>query len=182
MNAIVIASGESLTREQCDAVAGAGLIVAVSDAYLFASNCDALCATDRAWWRARPEVMELPCRKFSVHEMEGVELVARNDHIGTDSSSGVLGLWVAKMLGAVRILMLGFDNRGGHFFGQHVPPLKNTAPHRFKTFAFQFIHLRNRFKIDGIECINCTPGTALDAFPTATLQEGLEWISSKSAG
>lgn len=181
MNAIVIAPGESLTREQCDAVVGAGLIVAVCDAYRMIEHCYAICATDRAWWRARTEVMSLPCRKFSVHEMDGIERVERNDHIGTDSSSGVLGLWVAKLLGAKRILMLGFDNRGGHFFGPYVPPLKNTAPHRFATFAHQFTHLRNRFKLDGIECINCTPGTALEAFPKLTLEEGLEWISSKSA-
>jgi hypothetical protein len=73
--------------------------------------------------------------------------------------------------------MLGFDNKGTHFFGPHEAPLKNTQPHRFKTFAAQFGHLANRFKMERIEVLNCTPDTALDKFPIAILAEGLEWLS-----
>jgi hypothetical protein len=72
MNAIVIASGESLTQEQCDATRGCGLTIAVSDAYKLVPWCDALVSTDRAWWKNRPEAMQVACRKFSVHEIEGI--------------------------------------------------------------------------------------------------------------
>lgn len=175
MNAIVIAPGESLTQEQCDAVRGAGLIVAVADAFRLAPWCDALAATDRAWWRERPEAMAMPCRKFSPCKIEELEHVS-NEFISTQSASGVLGLWVAKMLGALRILMIGFDNRGTHFFGPHTGKLKNTNEYRFKMFEHQFVHLRNHFKIEKIDCRNATPDTALRAFERTTLEEGLEWL------
>ncbi len=174
MNAVVIAPGESLTQEQCDAARSVGFTVAVSDAYRLAPWCDALAATDRAWWRARPEAMAMDCKKFSPCTIEGVERVT-GEIIGTHSASGVLGLWVAAMLGAVKILMIGFDNRGAHFFGPHTGALKNTAPGRFKTFEHQFVHLRNYFKIHNVCVMNATPGTSLTAFKTCTLEEGLEW-------
>jgi hypothetical protein len=175
MNAVLIAPGESLTQEQCDTVRGAGVTIAVGDAYKLAPWCDAIAATDRAWWSARPDAMAMPCKKFSPCKIEGIEQVT-NEFVGTQSSSGVLGLWVAKMLGAAKVLMIGFDNRGTHFFGAHVGKLKNTPPHRFKTFEHQFVHLRNHFKIVKIAVRNATPGTALQAFEKATLTEGLAWL------
>lgn len=175
MNAVVIAPGQSLTQEQCDATRGADLTIAVSDAYKLAPWCDALAATDRKWWRARPDALAMTCRKFSPCKIEELEHVS-NEFISTQSASGVLGLWVAKMLGAVRILMIGFDNHGTHFFGPHTGELKNTDPFRFKTFGHQFTHLRNHFKIEKVGCKNATPGTALEAFECCTLEEGMAWL------
>jgi hypothetical protein len=175
MNVIVIASGQSLTREQCEATRGAGYTIAVGDAYRLTTWCDAIVSTDRAWWRKRPDAMAMACRKFCMHSFEGTEHAAACDSLAYGSSSGVLGLWVARMLGASRILMLGFDNHGTHFFGPHVD-LKNTSPQRFKEFADQFYLMRGHLKLGGVRVLNCTPGTALDMFPKASLSEGLKWL------
>lgn len=176
LTAIVIAPGESLTQEQCDATRGYGLTVAVSDAYKLAPWCDAIAANDRAWWRERPDAKAMTCAKYSACSIEGVTQVERTDFVGTGSSSGVLGLWIAKFLGATRILMIGFDNKGAHFFGPHTGSLKNTPAGRFKVFDHQFAHLRNYFKIVNVEARNATPDTALNAIQKTTLAEGLEWL------
>lgn len=180
MNAIVIAPGESLTLEQCEAVRGCGTVIAVGDAYRLAPWCDAIAANDRAWWRERPEAWELPCKKYSAMKLEGIEQIERNDFVSSGSSSGVLGLWLAKLLGATRILMIGFDNKGTHFFGPHTGKLKNTVPGRFKVFEHQFVHLRNHFKIEKVQAKNATPGTALEAIEKTTLEEGLQWLKQST--
>jgi hypothetical protein len=69
------------------------------------------------------------------------------------------------MLGATRVLLLGFDLGGTHFFGPHPEGLKNTKLHRFEQFKRQFASYRPK----GVEIINCTPGSALTCYPTATL-------------
>ncbi len=176
MNAVIIAPGESLTQEQCDAVRGVAPCIAIGDAYRLAPWCDAIVATDRAWWRERPEAKAMRCRRFSAAKVEDVEHMA-GEFVSTQSSSGALGLVVAEQhFGMRRGLMIGFDNRGTHFFGPHTGKLKNTDALRFKTFGHQFTHLRNHFRLVGIEVKNATPGTALTAFKTCTLEEGLAWL------
>lgn len=78
---------------------------------------------------------------------------------------------VAVSLGAKRVLLCGFDmNRpGDHFFGRHVLPLKSTTPQRQEIFKRQFAGYRPR----GVEIINCTPGSALHAYPKRDLEDCL---------
>jgi hypothetical protein len=117
-------------------------------------------------------VVELQCEKFSVGEVESVKQVRKvQGLIDTGSSSGVLGCYVAYLAGAKRILMFGFDNRGTHFFGPHEGPLKNTTPTRFEMFKLQFERLAYFFKSKNIECLNCTPGSAIKSFPQSSLAE-----------
>lgn len=75
-------------------------------------------------------------------------------------------MYIAQSLfGATRILMLGFDMHGSHFFGAHKPPLKNTSDKR------RLVHLKQFRRWQGCEVINCTEGSALKAFPFGNLKE-----------
>jgi hypothetical protein len=179
MKAIVVAPGESLTAEDCAHLysANADCMIAVSDAFRLLPHIDALVSNDRAWWDARPEARSRICRKFSTRKMEGIEQIQTNDFVSNGSSSGVLAMWVARELGAKKILMVGFDNQGSHFFGAHTGNLKNTTESRYKAFQHQFEHLWSRFRMDGIDVRNATPGTALKVFPILSLDEGIEWLS-----
>lgn len=99
----------------------------VNNAYQLAPWADFIAATDSAWWRANPEALALPGRKFTMHEVAGVERM-KIDSLHAVCNSGVLALEVAKTFGATRIELYGFDMHGTHFFGPYVNGLSNTTP------------------------------------------------------
>jgi hypothetical protein len=72
-----------------------------------------------------------------------------------------------EKLDASRIVLLGFDMHGSHFFGAHPPELSTTTPRRFKDHLKQFEAWR------GCPVVNCTPGSALTRFPMGKLHEVL---------
>jgi hypothetical protein len=90
--------------------------------------------------------------------------------VRTGGNSGYQALHVAIQSGAKRILLLGFDMGGTHFFGRHVAPLRNTPQHAFANWIGRFPALAG----NGAEIINCTPGSALKCFPHVPLAEALQ--------
>jgi hypothetical protein len=159
----VLATGPSMSETVARSVMLRCNVVAVSDAYRLAPWADALASQDVAWWRANPDALEFTGRKFcGASEIKGVERVPG---ISSGSNSGLLALHVAVKLGATRILMLGFDMQGSHYFGPHQKPLKNTTADRYRVFKEQFA----RFQPRGVKILNCTPGSALAAYPSEDL-------------
>ena len=164
MKVAVLATGPSMSqavanraRMECDAV------VVVNKAIELAPWADALAANDHAWWRANPEAKHFPGRKFSANKIEGVERV-ESDLVTRQSSSGVLGIAVAHILGATEIEIHGFENRGEHYFGRYEEPLRNTSPSRYAEFENQLAALGAHLKKQGVRIINRTPNTALRCF------------------
>lgn len=157
-----------MSQEVADSVRGKCKVIAVSDAYRLAPWADALVSSDRGWWRIHnPEFQGL---KFSGVPVEGV---TRVEGIVGGSNSGLIALKVAVSMGAKKILMLGYDMAGSHFFGQHPEPLRNTKPIRYEVFKKQF----SQYRPKGVEIINCTPGSALTCYPMAKLEDVLESLA-----
>jgi len=162
----ILATGPSMSQEIADYVRGKTGVIAVSNSYLLAPWADALVSNDAAWWKAHPEAFKFKGRKFAGAKVEGTELIKRDAHFGGGCNSGFQAMRVANdVLGATKIVLLGLDMQGSHFFGDHKPPLKNTVPARFE------VHKRQFEKWNGCEVINCTPGSALKAFPMGELEE-----------
>jgi hypothetical protein len=162
----VLATGQSLTQDQADAVNGRCRVVAVSNAYKFAPWADALASCDASWWKNNPEAMEFAGRKFTTApDWQGLSGLERVPGVSSGTNSGLLGLMVAVKLGATRILLLGYDMQGTHFFGAHPAPLRNPNAARFEVFQKQF----SGYKPRGVEIINCTPGSALRTYPMGDL-------------
>lgn len=171
----VLASGPSMSQGLADHLRGKCLVVAVSDVYRLAPWADALVSHDKVWWEQHPEAMKFQGRKFCGRNYPGTEQLSSEGFFAGGCNSGLQGMRVAQMLGANRILLLGFDlsaERGHHFFGKHPKPLRNTTPHRFKCHIAQFR------KWKGCPVINCTPGSALKQFPFMTIQESLLGVAA----
>lgn len=141
--------------------AGGNLIPAV------APWSEALAANDMAWWKHNPKAKEFAGRKFSTNVISGVERVIASN-VGTDACSGVLGLEVAKQLGAETILLLGADFHGSHYFGEYTNGLRNTHDARRKVHAKQFAAWGKANP--KVQVFNCTEGSELRAFPMARLE------------
>lgn len=165
---IILASGPSMSQTTADAVRGRGTVMAVSDAYLLAPWSDVLVSSDAAWWRHHHPVFA--GRRFSAHGGEGTEVI---QGVPGGSNSGVLGILVARHLGAKKILLLGFDGHGSHFFGDHPEPLRNTSAPRRRVHAEQHKAQAREAVRDGIEIVNGTPGTVLTCYPQVSLGEVL---------
>lgn len=163
----ILATGPSMSQAIADVVQSRCSVVAVSDAFRLAPWADALVSQDQAWWKKYPEAKQFAGRKFSCREVAGVEKLPPGGVCRTDANSGLIACQVAVNLGATRILMLGFDMAGAHYFGPHPAGLKNTPPDRYKVFLKMF----EAFNPAGVEVLNCTPGSRLTRFPFATLEE-----------
>lgn len=166
MKAAVLATGPSMSEHVARvALAESDVVVAVNDAFRVAMWADALVAQDFAWWNEyRAETDRFMGKKFSCNRIPGVEQV---DYAGgPETNSGALGIYVAATrFHATEIDLYGFDMQGGHFFGEHPPRLKGTSERRRATFQEQFYALKARLDALGVLVRNCTPGSALKAFP-----------------
>jgi hypothetical protein len=166
----ILASGPSMSQAIADSVRGRCKVIAVSDCFKLAPWADALVSQDKPWWKFHKP--EFSGRKFSggAENIEGTERVEFEGSIGTGTNSALLACHVAvKVFGAKRILLLGVDMGGTHFFGPHPEPLKNTKPERFEQMKLQFAHWVHK----GVEVFNCSPDSALTCFPKATLEDCL---------
>lgn len=167
----LLAPGPSASAEDAERVRAAGIPLGViGNAFQLAPWADFLAATDAAWWRKYPEALTLPGEKYTMHQVRGVERVKVAGYVSVNS--GVLGLEVARLKGASRILLLGADMHGTHFFGPYTNGLSNTTETKRRMHLAQYARWAKRNR--DIQVINCTPGSALQCFPVARLDEYLQ--------
>jgi hypothetical protein len=164
----LIAPGESATAEIGRSLSGFK-VGAVSCGYQLVDNPVFIAASDSRWWRTYPGAQKKGAACYSMHAVKGCEVVKMPRF--SVCNSGVLGLEVAKRLGATRILLFGFDMRGTHFFGKYTNGLANTDPNRRKVHLRQYAEWAKANP--GIEVVNLTEGSALKCFPMARLDEYL---------
>ena len=161
----VLATGPSMSQEVADSVRGRCSVIAVSDAYRLAPWADVLVSQDAGWWRVHPDSKDFKGRKFAGVDVPDVEKFPS----ASGCNSGLLACQVAVSLGAKRILLLGVELRGAHFFGLHPKPLRNTQPHRFDAFQEQF----KRYQPKGVDIVNVTDRSALKCYRRSTLEAEL---------
>lgn len=171
---VVAAPGESLTHEMIVEVSKHFPIIAVSSAFQRAPSAMALVAQDNKWWNAHPEALNLPCDKWSSNYIPEVSRIRPNEFVRSATNSGLAAIYVAiTEYEAERILLLGFDMKGEHFFGRYdQPELSNTTVARFNDFRAQFATFARAFR-DRAQVFNCTPDSALDVFEKRELDEFL---------
>lgn len=97
--------------------------------------------------------------------------------VHTGSNSGYQAINLAVLLGAARILLLGYDMRitgeRTHWHGDHpvgmTNPLQGTLAGWVPAFAGAAADLERL----GVVCINCSRETALTCFPRARVEDVL---------
>lgn len=170
---VVLATGESLSPEQVAHVRsvhdqGRCKTIAVSNAYQLAPWADAMVSNDMKWWTQHPGALTFAGRRFCGADYKGTERLMPAPMFPVGTNSGLQAMRVALMLGATRILLLGIDMKGAHYFGKHPSALKNSTPADYQRMQRQF----QRWHAD-VEVINCSPGSALKCFKTANLPDVL---------
>jgi len=191
---VVAATGPSLTPDVAQAVAGYP-VVAVSDAWRLIPEAAILYSCDAAWWRVHDGCRTFAGERWSCHGGNdrndkapiardyGVRLVAGalGDTFSTDptrihfgNNSGFQAINLALLMGARRLVLVGFDMRvvdsKRHFFGDHPRPLSNAIDYRY--FAPQFLAAARALAPD-VTILNATPDSALKAWPIVPLGDAL---------
>lgn len=187
---VVCGTGPSLTENDCWRALQRhnhfGL--AINDAYTLAHLATVLYAADQKWWRWRQQVVDTdlpphcytvdyfaPLYRPSVHLLkitgrDGLELAP--DGLRSGGHSGYQAINLAAHLTGPggRILLLGYDMQPSatgehHFFGSHPDGTHVNYACRLGAFETLVEPLRQQ----NIEIINCTPNSALHAFPQRPL-------------
>lgn len=89
--------------------------------------------------------------------------------VRSGGNSGHQAINLAFHTGAARILLIGFDQHGPHWFGEHPQPSNPDYHTLEKRYAAMVAPLRKQ----GVEVVNCSPGSKLNAFGRGELADCL---------
>jgi len=196
---VVAASGPSLTKEVAWKVRKARWfdgwhVIAVNDAFKLLSYADILYGADIGWWRLqdlskfhgarwschsrstgfcddKSEVYRaLSLRLVEAREGRGFSADPQFIHYGVQSNSGFHAVNLALLIGAPRVVLVGFDMRRvdgkSHFFGDHPAAIRRQTED-YNGFV-------QAFPADS-RIVNATPESALKVYAQVELDDALEW-------
>lgn len=181
----VIATGPSLTKDDAQEAVRESRVIAVNNAVQWAPGAAALYACDYDWWRHNA----FAWRDFGGLKFTWCNEAARafglihvpseqgpglgRESIRTGKNSGYQAINLAYLLGAARILLLGFDMQptGGrlHCHADH-RHTHNPTESLFRQWRALMSPLADDLASEGVEVINCTRQTALTQFRRAPLR------------
>lgn len=184
---VVLGTGPSLTRADVDFCRGKSRVIAVNNAFELAPWADAMYAADAKFWRWVKGAPDFAGMKFTVEPQKetwpGLQVLrnAGREGLANDPSalctgynSGYQAIGLATHLGASRVILLGFDMQGTHYFGSHpdgtVPP--------FTLCLYAFSTLVEPIKAAGVDVVNCSRVSALESFRRGRLTEELMTVAA----
>lgn len=191
---VILASGPSLTTDQCDAVrawhalGGARRVIAVNTTFRRAPWADVLYACDAPWWKLYIKEVrgcfdgqlwtqdEQAGQAHGINRVQSLCLPGLGKRAGTihqGGNSGYQAINIAWQAGAARIILLGFDHHGTRWHGPYTNGLPNPGSHLMDMWLRDAAPMAADLSAAGIEVLNCSPGTALTCFPITNLSEAL---------
>lgn len=185
----VIASGPSLTREDCDEVYKRGWkTIVINDTYKMALFADAMYACDGTWWNVHHQgvkdnyygetwTQDKPAsEKYGLNYVQSVNRpgLGTGEMIHQGANSGYQCINLAYYWGAKRIILLGLDcspspDGKKHWFGDHPKGLSNNQP--FERWVLNFKKLADDLALLKIDVINASRRTALGCFKQIFLED-----------
>jgi len=190
---VIAASGPSLTDEQVRLVEEWNVaIIAVNTTFKKFADPEVVYACDYLWLKHHVAEVRAKFKNFSTQiwtqdrssaERFNLNFVRQTSRPGlgkktlqVNGNSGAGAINLAYLFGCRRILLIGFDMKLGpkgerHWHKDHPAPLVQNQP--FGEWLHKFDTLAKDLKAEGVEVVNCTPGSALTVFPMSTLQKEL---------
>jgi hypothetical protein len=199
-----IATGPSLTLRQVEAARRKGFVLfGCNNVWRDVPDLSLLYACNLGWWAHYwcEELKQYPAEKWTTNKVAAdkfsLNWIAEKFDYGLSNNprivhhghgSGYTMLNLAYLMGASRILLLGYDckyapdydgkqrNVGGaprHYFGeyprtlQHWPSVQvKNGVHVEMVSLYASVAMQN-----AVEIVNCTPGSAIDCFPRADIEQ-----------
>lgn len=195
----ILASGESMNKGVVASVISAGCkTIAINRTVELAAHADMLYAGDGPFWQIHEGARNFSGMKVSLFAdgtssrrsqlpTDDVKMLKNTGITGFDpdpsalrsgKNSGYAALHLAAHTGARRILLCGYNMGGRNWHPRYAVPLRNTKPEQYAVWRPMFGALAAALAALGIEVLNCTPGTALDAFRKVDLADVLEPVNA----
>jgi hypothetical protein len=190
---VILASGESLTEGQCElvrqwrawSIGGDRRVIAINTTFRRAPWCDVIYACDEHWWDLyHAETRQIPAERWTqnppaatrygitlITSRKGLGLCREPGAINQGKNGGYQAIGLAYHFAVARVVLLGYDMHGGHWHGEHPDPLDKRM--NFGQWLPLFDRLAADLQREGVDVVNCTPGTALTCFRQAGLEEVL---------
>lgn len=173
---VCIASGPSLTREDCELVRESGYPTIVTNTtFRMCPWANILFGFDARWWKHyRDEVASFRGERLS-SSMVAVNYGATVVSLGY-RNSGACAVALAMSRGASRVVMLAYDADLGpdgetHHHGSHPPELSNAES--MGDWPEQFLRLAKVARRRGVTILNASRRTSLTCFPLVALEDAL---------
>lgn len=187
--AAVVASGESTADVDIPSLRDRCRVIVVNNGFELAPWADALFAADGRWWDHYPLAKGFGGLKITstaaaarAHKVIFVEALPTAHRfvfeplgtIGHCGNSGFQAINLAVQFGARKILLIGFDFKGNHWHGDHVMPLRNPRQAAMDKWRDRLDAEAPTLAARGIEAVNCSPVSALQAFERSSVQKALD--------
>lgn len=164
---------------------------------------DAVYGCDAAWWvhrkglpefdglrmtwaenglEGRPEILRVNVAKLERRQYRNDIVAGPIGTVGSGGNSGFQAVNLAIQFGARRIILIGFDMNGQsgiHWYGRNEWQGANNPTHaNFTKWIAAFRAVREQLRKMGVEVVNASMGSAVDAFPKIRLQDALNrWLA-----
>lgn len=183
---VIVAGGESFSAAQARLIGiarsrGDIRVIAVNDAIYPCWFADIAYACDASWWRWHGPLPGFSGQKLCLEEsvpFDDVGVLKNTGTVGFDPDPGALrsggnsgyqAMHLAAHMGGRPLILVAFDHRGAHWFGDHPEGLRVTRP-TFNARRDAFRSLKEAFDDLGISVVNASERTALDVFKCGVLQ------------
>jgi|TARA_Y100000310_G_scaffold335800_2_gene418738 hypothetical protein len=186
----ILGSGPSAKAADADYVHGKARLIVVNNAFRLAPWADLLYACDFNWWQeyknprdgglswvdfegllVSQDARAVDALRVPSEDKPGLSLDPLRIHQG--ANGGYQALNLAVLLGASRVLLLGFDMKGAHFHQDHPSGLNNPDQQHYARWMENYQTTLPDLKRAGVEVINCTWGSALKCYPKKRLKQSL---------
>lgn len=188
---VIVGTGPSVQEVDLSPARGAAKVIAIKGEYKFC-QADALYGIDVGWWiacRGAPDFKGLKfspaptvCKLFrDVRQVRlrpvAKMLVGETGLLGCGlrtggGHSGFQAMNLAIQFGSKRLLLVGFDMKGGRRQKAEAGVAK-VDPRRTEEWRVALDAAAGQIAELGVEVVNCSPGSALKAFQTSTLKNAL---------
>lgn len=178
---VIIGSGPSLTKAQVDYVyESEATVIAVNDSYKLCPWADMVFACDVKWWIHNREgisyhpncwtLEDIGChfnKRFDRPILNEIpyttEFGIYSDKVHHASNSGYVAIQVARILGAKKIILIGFDHQHTdnkrHWFGDHDKKVFSKNADNVDKWVTDIDHLL--LHMSDVDIVNCSLQTAI---------------------
>ncbi len=179
--AVIICTGQSAGRIDLEPARRFARIV-VNDGHILAPDADVLYACDPRWWNFHgpgvcksfggekfcpdPEI----AKRFGIQsiQIERKAGLSRRDGIiftgGVVGNSGAQAINLAFLFGARRIVLVGMDMGGDHFFGKH-PKAMGSTDSGYEGMIRSMAQMAAELHSEGVEIINTSDVSRIGYWP-----------------
>lgn len=180
----ILASGPSMCQDDADLIwdwknGDDRQVIAINTTFRLAPWSDHVYACDDRWWKEYHDEVRSSCLgrlwTYYKHTADGFDI--EHADIPKAKTGGNSGVQAARLaiteLGAERMILVGYDMKGGHWHGNHPQGFPNPTPDNFRNWIGHLGNLRKEFP--SVVFLNATRDTAIpdQVIPRVGLEQAL---------